>query len=207
MTQDMLPKEPLDLPREPLEIPAHSVNPVHADEKKDSDQNASSLKTLLAWSAPGRPYRKRGKEFYVSSVVIALFIEIILWLFGQYLLMLVVSSFVFVAFALALVPPHSFHYKISTEGITIEDHFFLWQELYDFYFKKRDTQDIVHIRTKAFLPGELTLTLGTMDREHIKDVLIRFLPFREVISPTFMEKSGDWLSKNFPLEREIKASS
>lgn len=176
-------------PKEPLEISEHL------------DSTPTEVKTLLSWSAPGRPFRKRGKQYYLTSILIALLIEIILFLFSQYLLMLVVVSLVFVAFALNTVPPRNFHYRISSEGITVEDHFYLWQELYDFYFKKREGLDILHVRTKSFIPGELTITLGDVDREHAKSILLPYLPYREVIKPTFMEKSGDWLSKNFPLEK------
>ncbi len=115
--------------------------------------------------------------------------------------MVVILSLVFVAFALATVPPRDFHYRISTEGITIEDHFFLWQELYDFYFKKREGIDVLHIRTHAFIPGEITITLGSIDREHVKKVLLPYLPYREVIRRSFVEKSGDLLERNFPLDK------
>lgn len=160
----------------------------------------TEVKTLLSWSSPGRPFKKRTKQYYLTALLIMFFVEIILFLFSQYLLMLVILSLVFVSFALSSVPPQDFHYRISTEGIKVEDHFFLWQELYDFYFKKINGVDVLHVRTKAFIPGELTLTLRNIDREHIKRVLLPYLPFREYIKPTFMEKSGDWLSKNFPLE-------
>lgn len=203
--EKFLPKEPLDLPLPEKEIPAHAshleTNPGHVQNKQPQHNKDHTIRTLLAWSAPGRPFKKRSKEYYMSSLLIMLFIEIILFLFSQYILMVLVLSLVFVAFALATVPPHNFHYKISTEGITIEDHFFLWQELYDFYFKKRYGIDVLHIRTQAFLPGELTITLGNMDCEHVKAVLLPYLPFREVVKPTFMEKSGDWLARNFPLEK------
>lgn len=168
-------------------------------EETNSTQYAT-IKTLLSWEAPGRPFRKRGKEYYLNGLSIALLIEVILFLFSQHLLMLVVASLLFVAFALATVPPHNFRYRISTEGITVEDHFFLWQELYDFYFKKRDGLEILHIRTHAFIPGELTITLGSMDKEHVKEMLLSYLPYREVIRKTSMEKAADWLSKTFPLE-------
>ena len=180
-TKTYLPKEPLDLPK--------------------PEQNLNQVTTLLSWHAPGRPFRKRGKEYYISSLLIMLLVEIILFLFSQYMLMLVVVSFVFVAFALVTVPPHDFSYRISTEGITVEDHFFLWQELYDFYFKKREGIEVLHVRTHALIPGELTITLGTIDKEELKSILLPYLPYREVIRSTFMEKSGDWLSRNFPLER------
>lgn len=206
--ENFLPKEPLDLPREPLDLPRPEVTdagvaggPKPPHEEYTETNNFHDVKTILEWTAPGRPFRRRGKQYYLTSLLIMLFVEIILFLFAQYLLMLVVLSLVFVAFALNTVAPSNFKYRISTEGITIEDHFFLWQELYDFYFKKREGVDVVHIRTKAFLPGELTITLGNTDKEHMKAALLSFLPYREVVKPTFMEKSADWLTRNFPLEK------
>ena len=169
-----------------------------------SDSSSHEVKTLLSWTSPGRPFRKRSKQYYLTSILIMFLVEVILFLFSQYMLMVVVLSLVFVAFALATVPPRNFVYRISTEGITIEDHFFLWVELYDFYFKKREGIEVLHIRTHAFIPGELTITLGNISKDHVKSVLLPYLPYREVIRPTFMEKSGDWLSRNFPLEKTLK---
>lgn len=165
-------------------------------------EQANEVKTMLEWTAPGRPFKKRGKQYYLTAILIALLVEVILFLFSQYLLMLVVLSLLFVAFALSSVPPKNFTYRISNEGIMIEDSFFLWQELYDFYFRQRDKTETLHIRTQAFLPGELIITLGNEDREEIKHALLPFLPFREYVKPTFMDKAGDWLSKNFPLDEK-----
>jgi len=192
-----LPKEPLDLPREPLDLP----KPEDTTHKEITHPN--EVRTILEWSAPGRPFRKRGRQYYLTSLLIMVLVEIILFLFSQYMLMLVALSFIFVAFTLVTVAPSNFKYRISSEGITVEDHFFLWQELYDFYFKKREGIDVIHVRTHSFIPGELTLTLGNMDRDHIKSALLPYLPYRELIKPTFMDKSADWLSKNFPLEKQI----
>jgi len=199
--EHFLPKDPIDLPKEPLDLPAgESQKQSEMKHQEQTPSHPNEIKTLLEWSAPGRPFKMKSKQFYLTSILITLLVEIILFLFSQYVLMLVVLSLVFVAFALATVPPRNFKYRISSEGITIEDHFFLWQELYDFYFKKREGVDVVHIRTHSFIPGELTITLGNINREHIKSVLLPYLPYREFIKPTFMEKSGDWLTKNFPLE-------
>ena len=179
-----------------------------AQEKEDKehkeeseDQGFEGVRTLLSWKAPGRPFRKRGKQYYLTSILIAFLIEVILFLFSQYLLMLVVASLLFLAFALASVPPRDFHYRISTEGIMVEDHFFIWDELYDFYFKKRNGLDSLYIGTHSFFPGEITIPLEKIDREHVKQILVHFLPYREFVKPTFMEKSADWLNHNFPLEK------
>jgi len=156
--------------------------------------------TLLAWDGPGRPFKKRGRNYFATTLLIMLLVEIILFLFAQYMLMMVVLSLVFLAFVLALVPPHDFHYKISTEGIQVQDHYFLWQELYDFYFKRMHGVDVLHIRTRTIYPPELTITLGHVSPAHIKTLLLPYLPYREYVKPTFMEKSADWLSRTFPLE-------
>ena len=201
--EKILPKEPLDFPREPLDLPSGKEDHLKSESAQhESIPHSNEVKTILEWTAPGRPFRKRGKQYYLTSLLIMLLVEVILFLFSQRLLMLVVLSFVFVAFALNTIAPSNFKYRISSEGITVEDHFFLWQELYDFYFKKREGIDVVHIRTHSFIPGELTLTLGNIDREHVKSALLPYLPYREFVKPTFMDKSADWLTKNFPLEKE-----
>ena len=86
----------------------------------------------------------------------------------------------------------------------VEDHFFLWEELYDFYFKRQYSEETLIVGTKAWYPGELTIVLGMMHKEQVRDILLQFLPYREYVKPTFMEKSAAWLENNFPLERNSK---
>jgi uncharacterized membrane protein YdbT with pleckstrin-like domain len=169
---------------------------------KEEKENTPIENYPLEWTAPGRPFKKRSKQFYLTALLIMLLVEIILFLFSQYLLMAVVISLVFVAFSLAAVPPKDFHYRISNEGVMIEDGFFICRELYDFYFKDRDGVKTLHLGTHAFLPGELIVTLGDMDEEAVKNALIPYLPYREYVKPTVVEKSADWLTNNFPLEKK-----
>ena len=170
-------------------------------ELASGEYNPRDIKTLLSWSAPGRPFVKRGKQFYSTAILIALLLSVIAFLFSQYVLILVIFSLLFVGFAFAMVPPKNFHYRISNQGITLEDHFYLWKELYDFYFKRRDGADILYVRTKDFFPGALIITLGSMPKEHVRQIMVTYLPYREFVKPTMVEESADWLTKNFPLER------
>jgi hypothetical protein len=182
------------------------VNNDVQEEYNDYDySNDNDVTTYLSWHAPGRPYRVRSSEYYINSFLILAAVEIILFFFSQYLLMLVSFSLAFLAFALAVVPPHMFYYKVSNQGIRVEDSFFIWDELYDFYFMKQHSQDVLHIRTKAYFPGELTISLGDIPTQQIRGVLLNHLPFREYVKPTFTEKAGNWLEKNFPLEKSPSA--
>lgn len=159
------------------------------------------VRTLVSWSAPGRPFRKKGKQFFLSVLLLLLIFEVFLFLFSQYELMVVLLALSFLSVALSIVPPHDFHYKVTTEGVKVEDYFYIWGELYDFYFKRIDNLDILVVRTQAFLPGELKISLGNISRDHMRKILVPYLPYREFVKPTFMEKSADWLSHNFPLEK------
>jgi hypothetical protein len=162
---------------------------------------------LISWHAPGRPFKYRSREYFINSSLITGAVEVILFLFSQYLLMVVVLSLMFLSFALASVPPRSFYYKISTEGILIENNFFIWEELYDFYFLKINGVSVLHVRTKAFFPGELVITLGEVPVEEVQRILLAYLPFREHVEPGMMQKAGDWLERNFPLERNTPKSA
>jgi len=178
--------------------------PMYEDELNDADVPEyleDEVKTYLSWHAHGRPYQQHSVEYYTNSFLITMAIEIILFLFSQYVLMALVFSLAFLVFALSVVPPRNLYYRISSEGIRIEDHYFIWDELYDFYFTKSHKQDILHIRTKDYFPGELTIVLGDITIKQIKSVLIYFLPFREYVKPSLVDRAGNWLEKNFPLER------
>jgi hypothetical protein len=151
------------------------------------DGKDGDVKTYLSWHAHGRPYQQHSIEYYTNSFLITMAIEIILFLFSQYILMALVFSLAFLVFALSVVPPRNLFYRISSEGIRVEDHYFIWDEL--------------HVRTKDYFPGELTIVLGDVPVQQIKTVLRYFLPYREYVKPTVMDKAGSWLEKNFPLER------
>ncbi len=174
----------------------------HQKQDHSHAHSYSDVKTLISWSAPGRPFKKKSREFYVTGLMVVLLIDIILFVFSEYLLMFVVLTLYFFSVALSSVAPQNFHYRVSTQGIKVEDHFYIWDELYDFYFKKIDGIEILLVRTKAIFPGELKITLGDVPADHLRRVLMTYIPYREVIKPTFMEKSSDWLAKNFPLERQ-----
>ncbi len=174
----------------------------HHKYQSSQPHSYSDVKTLVSWSAPGRPFRKKSREFYITGLMVVLLLDIILFVFSEYLLMFVVLTLYFFSVAISAVAPQNFHYRVSTQGIKVEDHFYIWDELYDFYFKTIDGVEVLLVRTRSMMPGELKITLGDVPADHIRRVLMTYIPYREVIKPTFMERSGEWLSKNFPLERQ-----
>src|SRR5579864_5923995 len=141
--------------------------PYDLSEEELAQEEEDEIETYLSWHAHGRPYKQHSVEYYTNSFLITMAIEIILFLFSQYVLMALVFSLAFLVFALSVVPPRNLYYRISSEGIRIEDNYFIWDELYDFYFSKINGQDILHVRTKDYFPGELTIVLGEVPVKQI----------------------------------------
>ena len=158
------------------------------------------VRTLLVWEAPSRPFRKKNRSYYTTLAIIVILLVLILLLAKEFLLIATILSLAFVAYVLAFVPPHHIQYRISTQGITINEDFYFWHFLDAFWFKEKDGHKILIIQTRFRFPAQLMLVLGPHGEEKVKKIVARFLPFVEVPYKTWMEKWSEGLQKNFPLE-------
>lgn len=131
---------------------------------------------------------------------VTLCIVIILFLFKEWVLMLAALSIAFLGLVLATIEPHEVEHRITTQGVITGEHTYLFKELYDFWFDEKDGNKVLYLRTYAFFPGVLSLLLGDVEEMKVRDVLVKYIPYREVVQKTFMDKASNWLSKNFPLE-------
>jgi hypothetical protein len=161
---------------------------------------SGEIKTLLSWQAPSRPHRKKDRSYYTTVAIIAVLLALIAFVLKEFLLIGAILAFVFVTYVLAFVPPSEINYKISTQGITIGDHFYFWHDLLSFWFKNKEGQRILHIQTRLRFPAILMLVIKADDEERIKKIIARFLPFHEIPEATFLDKWAEGLQKHFPLE-------
>lgn len=167
-------------------------------------QEAGEVKTLLSWEAPSRPFRKRDRSYYTTIAVLVILLILIAFLAREFLLIGVLLALTFVTYVLAFVPPNNITYKISTQGITIGDHFYFWHVLDSFWFKEKDHKQVLFIQTRLRFPAVLMLVLGSEDLEEIKKIAARFLPFLEKPQTSIWDKWAEGLQKHFPLENPHK---
>lgn len=158
------------------------------------------VKTLLNWTAPARPFRKKDRSYYTTIAILVTLLILIALLAQEILLIGVLLALAFVTYVLGFVPPEDLDYKISTQGITIGDHFYHWEILDSFYFTEKEGHKLLHVITHLRFPGELILVLGNINEETIKGVAAKYLPFHEIAPKTLMDKCADSLQKHFPLE-------
>lgn len=176
------------------------------NETKPPDVETDLIKTYLSWKAPSRPFRKKDKSYYTTIAILVVLLILIALLAQEILLIGVLLALAFVAYVLGFVPPEDVEYKISTQGITIGDHFYFWQDLDSFWFAEKEGQKILNVLTHLRFPGQLMLVLdpstssGQESEEEVKKIVAKYLPFHEIAPKSLMDKWADSLQKHFPLE-------
>ena len=158
------------------------------------------VKTLLSWEAPSRPFRPKDRSYYTTVGILVVLLALIALLAQEFLLIGVLFALAFVAYVLAFVPPGDTTYKISTQGITIGDHFYFWHDLDSFWFKEKENHQVLFIQTRLNFPGQLMLVLAENKEEEVKNSVARFLPFHEIPKTSLLDRWVEALQKHFPLE-------
>lgn len=168
------------------------------------DLNVDPVRTLLIWHAPSRPFRKKDRSYYTTIAIIVTLLVLIALLAQEFLLIGVLLALGFVAYVLGFIAPEEVGYKISTQGVTIGDHFYFWSNLDSFWFLEKEGKKVLNILTHLKFPGLLMLMLGDQNQEQIKKVVARYLPFHEIPPRSMLDKWAESLQKHFPLENPHK---
>lgn len=166
--------------------------------------DSNLIKTLLTWKAPSRPYRKKDRSFYTTVGILIVLISLIALVAGEWLFIGVLLAFCFVIYVLNFIPPSDITYKLSTQGVTVGDHFYHWDELDSFWISEKNNQKILSILTDLNFPGMLMLVLDQVDSEEVKKICARYLPFHEIAPKSLMDRWSESLQKHFPLENPHK---
>lgn len=168
--------------------------------QKVEENKIRTLKTLLEWKAPSRVFKKQDKEYFTTIASIAILIAIILLFFKEWLLIMVIVALVFVTYVMATVPPEEVKHKITNKGVTTGGKNYDWDDLTGFWLGEKHQQKILFVETKVKFPRRLILLLGATNESEVKKTLSEYLSYEEP-EKTWMDKAGDWLTKNIPLEK------
>lgn len=169
-----------------------------AEEKKQTQTESRTLKTLIEWKAPSRPFKMRSKEFFSTVLTIAALIVIILAFLKEWFAILAVIAFVFLVFVTGKIPPEEVEHKITTRGITTGGKEFRWEQLGRFWFEERHGQKILMVENFTF-PRVLMMLVGQADEKKLKEILLDRLP-QETPPQTWLDKASQWLTTKISLE-------
>lgn len=172
------------------------------------DQNTSTFKEndnglkneperdLVTWVAPARPFKKRNKEFYVTTIAIAAVIGFILFLAEGFLPVILIISLVFLFYVMSTVPPDNIEYKITSKGIKFGEKRTDWNRMKRFWFSRRFDNELLIVELTT-IPGRLEIVTNSEIKDRIKKEISEYLVHEEV-PPSFFDKAAVWFSKKLP---------
>ncbi|EKE06387.1 MAG: hypothetical protein ACD_19C00014G0001 [uncultured bacterium] len=153
-------------------------------------------KDLITWIAPARPFKRRDKQFYVTTISIAGMVCLILFLAEGAMPVILIISLIFLYYVMSTVAPEDIEYKITNKGIKVGGGLTEWQLLGRFWFSRRFDSDLVVFETRT-IPNRMELVVKSEIKGEIEKNLKDYL-VEEEISPSNLDKAVDWFSKKLP---------
>jgi len=98
---------------------------------------------LVTWTAPSRPFKRRDRQFYVTTFAMAGIVSLVLFLAEGFMPVLLIVSLVFLYYVLSTVEPENITYKVTSKGIKIGGKDTGWQFLNRFWFTKRFDNELM----------------------------------------------------------------
>ncbi len=168
-------------------------------DRNSADEKERAPEVFLSWSSPSRLFKKRDAEFYKTIGAIVFLLTIILIFASEFVLVLAMLSIVFLVYVLSTVPPENVEHRITNLGIESAGHYYRWEELMEFWFDRQWGQMLLVLTPHI---GPRIVILGNEEqKEKIRTLLAKHIPYREVPERTWMDNASSWLSQKVPLEQ------
>ncbi len=154
---------------------------------------------LYSWKAPLRPYKKRSKNIIRFYVALALLLSMIVFFFGDKVLLVPIWVMLFLFYVLTITPPPEVENKFNKFGIETAGMTIRWELLSHFYFIKRFGYDVATVVTHEpyYLHAYMVMP-DEIVKKKVMEILSEHLIFQEKPQRTFTDKLVDIFSKLVP---------
>lgn len=161
-------------------------------------QKLGEKKVLHMWEAMSRGEKKGfSQKFVRTMIVIGVVVSLLLIIMQEYFLILALGGIIFISYALSKTPPEKVTYEISSHGIGHSGEFYYWTQLRSFFFTHCDGVEMMAVDTKETMPGRLFLTLGSQDKERLKESVSGYLPYFSEAPRNIMDKAYESITQKF----------
>ena len=151
---------------------------------------------ILTWIAPSRPFRRRDRQFYVTTFAIAGIVSLVLFLAEGIMPVLLIISLMFLYYVLSTVEPEKVEYKVTSKGIKFAGKRTEWQLLNKFWFAERYGSKLLVIETFQ-IPGRIEIVINPEIKESLKKEISAYIPYEEVTTSNF-DKVTNWFTSKLP---------
>jgi hypothetical protein len=167
-----------------------------------SKEGEGDRRVLYVWDTVTRNHMpmKGVSKINRSLVIIGAVVSILLVSMGEFMLIAVVASLIFVKYVLSSTSGRSVSHTLSNHGVDYSGQFYGWNELRLFFFKFDGTSDILCVDTVERLPGRLYFLLKPGDKEKVREIVGQYLTYLKEEPKTFFDKMYDTISSKIDVD-------
>ena len=159
---------------------------------------------VFFWKAPLRPYKKRSGFILRFYLAVTLLLSLILFFFGDKLLLIPMWALLFLFYVLTITPPPEVDNKITRFGIETAGVTLHWEILSHFYFMKRFGYDVLVVVSQAPYFYHAYLVVPNEEiKKKLFSILAERLVFQEKPTRGVTDKIIDFLIKFIPDEPAV----
>lgn len=129
---------------------------------------------LLSWTAPSRPFKRRDRQYFVTTFAMAGIVSLVLFLAEGIMPVLLIVSLVFLYYILSTVEPEKIDYKLTSKGVKIAGKLTPWQVMNNFWFSKKFDSELLNIEI-AMIPGKIEIVITPEIKENLKKELLVYI--------------------------------
>lgn len=172
--------------------------------QKDVSKNPQ---VIFSWKAPLRAYKRKSNGVLRFYIALALLLSLIVFFFGDKILVLPIWATMFLVYVLTITPPPITENYITRFGIETAGNTYRWESLSHFYFIKKFDY---HVAVLVGKPPASSYSYLVIQDDKTKDklfhVLAEHILFVEKPQKTFTDKMSEWLTKLMPDDDEATHS-
>ena len=139
---------------------------------------------LVSWTAPARPFKRRDRQFFVTTFAMAGIVGLILF-FAEGIMPV-----------LSTVEPEKVEYRVTNKGVKIAGKGTGWQLLNKFWFGKRFDSEVMIFDT-VIIPGRIEFVITPEVKDRLKKEVSAYIPYEEVPASN-LDKLTGWFAGKLP---------
>jgi hypothetical protein len=165
------------------------------------DKQLNLNEVLVSWKGPSHPFVRRKPVYFQTVAAITFLLSVIsFFLFHDILLIGAIVSIAFVVNVVAKFEPMQITYKVTPLGFEYSDRLFRWVELSSFWMEEKWGEKVLVIQTRLAFPGQIRAVVRDVSGEKLKEVVGKYLEYKQKPMKSAIDHISDWLSRRIALD-------
>ncbi len=166
------------------------------------DRYVVQEKTLYEWRAPSKINKNRTRQEKLQLVLIVIFLIFVLLLLKELMLAVVVLALTIMYLVMVASQPSTIQCSVTTLGIKIEEKYFFWPDISQYWLEEKAGQQVLHFRVIFPRVTIWKIILHDQDVEKLPQTLGTYLLYKKP-TRTQLQKFLHNLQEKLPIDLDF----